>query len=651
MNVDPAHLPSNTGAMTKLTLRDQAWLVFLLFLAAFIWQWDRSWLSEAEDVMPILAAFPLLWWCGRPWRWRAGGIFLDRQWLAAAAAVWTGGIALNLTVLLALAWTMALWSLLAVRLEPTAVKSAARLLPLAWLAFPWVALEAAPIGWWFRLSAADVTAGIFNILGFDVAQNGTRLLIQGMPVSVDPECAGLNTLQAMLIAGLVATHRQLDSTRNYLWMIPALFAMAWCANTLRVVFVVFVGLGFGAEFAAGRFHGWGGTLILALTFVICLLAFSWAQQGWKRFSQGQAGSRLPWSETAVLLFCALMSSNLIANWQAWPSDRPGIVAFGFWILPPAAALVMHLRSRGRGSWRIPSPWLSASALALVLLGAATSLNVLKHGALALAFAAFMPQRLLMILWLLLAVSWTPALGVAAYNAGPTAITLLRLSLGAAALIIGVLCLRPAPVREKQPLPDSRSSLRRPALAAALVAAVIITMLWELNPLQDNAPRFAFLPRRGLGFAGTDIPLTPEEQKTYHGLQALKRLYIVGADSVVIFAIDGSGNRHAIHDPDYCFGGGGWRIAASRPQPLPGGYAMQVALTRGSDHAETLYWFTDGETRHASELHYWWQTALRRLTFGHSGPEPLLVVMQIGGAAIGNVDWDQVLARMPDLLLL
>ncbi len=57
-----------------------------------------------------------------------------------------------------------------------------------------------------------------------------------------------------------------------------------------------------------------------------------------------------------------------------------------------------------------------------------------------------------------------------------------------------------------------------------------------------------------------------------------------------------------------------------------GEARVVRLRRGATAAEAIYWFSDCDSKFASPMTFWWKTALRRLSLGKSGQEPVLVVL-------------------------
>ncbi len=178
----------------------------------------------------------------------------------------------------------------------------------------------------------------------------------------------------------------------------------------------------------------------------------------------------------------------------------------------------------------------------------------------------------------------------------------------------------------------------------LTVAVVLSLAWEFIPLSDASARLEKLPVQGLGFAGRDVPLSETEAAVYKSARVMKRLYQVGKERVVLVAIDGSRDRHAVHDPLYCFHGAGWSVAASRDIAVSGGNAKLLTLKKNDRTAEAMFWFSDGTERHTSALRYWLQTTLRRLSLGRSGEEPLLVILQpLTGTAL---QWDRLLVRFP-----
>ncbi len=123
-------------------------------------------------------------------------------------------------------------------------------------------------------------ANVFSGVGLNVARTGTDLVVQGSPVAVAPACAGLGTLQAMLIAGCVPAYFYFGERggARYWTSMLALLAMSWLANTLRVIAIVIAAVSYGSEFAMGAFHQVGGWLVLVAMFALCCGTFALLQR-------------------------------------------------------------------------------------------------------------------------------------------------------------------------------------------------------------------------------------------------------------------------------------------------------------------------------------------------------------------------------------
>jgi exosortase/archaeosortase family protein len=252
---------------------DKAWLVGLAAAAAFVWLRDTSWVGEAGEVLPVLAALPLLAWLGAPWRLRNDGFSLNLPLVVAGGALLAAGAVLDLALPGAAACTLAFWAWAGRRCEPEDLPRLRRLLPLALVGFPWVMLDLQPVGWWFRISGARASEILFATLGFVVTRDGVHLQVQGLPVSVDPSCAGLKALQSLLVAGVVLAYVMLGTSRRYWLNLLLLPALAWLANTARIAALCAAAMTWGTAFAAGAFHKSGGLAVLVLMFGGCWLIF------------------------------------------------------------------------------------------------------------------------------------------------------------------------------------------------------------------------------------------------------------------------------------------------------------------------------------------------------------------------------------------
>jgi exosortase/archaeosortase family protein len=192
---------------------------------------------------------------------KPSGFELHLPALIASAGALLLGFVLDLTLLYAAAWTLALWSWIRARTVPaTAGLGQLAVLPL--MAFPWINLDFAPLGWWFRISAAWIAEHGFSGLGFLVARQGTSLVVHGLPIDVAPACSGMHALQTILIAGIALSWVKLGGRPTFWLAVATLPALAWIANALRICATVFVALNWGTPFAQEHFHDVGGWVVM-----------------------------------------------------------------------------------------------------------------------------------------------------------------------------------------------------------------------------------------------------------------------------------------------------------------------------------------------------------------------------------------------------
>jgi exosortase/archaeosortase family protein len=249
----------------------------LLLLAVFIWFRDTTWMSSADDTLPILVTLPLFFWLGMPWQLSSVTPNYQISKFYIAGFLFLLGIILNSTLILAITWSLLLWTWISARVSKDTLPMLRKLLILPLLAFPWISLDFDRIGWWFRLSGTWVTGHLFQLFGYEVEQEGTLLFIEGFPISIEKACAGLNTLQSMLIAGTLLDFIILGSTTKYWYNLLLLPFIGWLANTFRIIVITASAIFISPQFAMGSFHVVGGWLVIITMFLLCWLIFSWQE--------------------------------------------------------------------------------------------------------------------------------------------------------------------------------------------------------------------------------------------------------------------------------------------------------------------------------------------------------------------------------------
>lgn len=186
----------------------------------------------------------------------------------------------------------------------------------------------------------------------------------------------------------------------------------------------------------------------------------------------------------------------------------------------------------------------------------------------------------------------------------------------------------------------KSSTPQTILWIGLAAAIVLGLIWQLYPLPDAKTRIDTLPLVGQGFIGMDVPENEFEQQFFKGVNVVKRIYRIGYENYFVTVLDGTRNRHVVHDPYYCFTGSGWTILDKKAFPMKDGEAEQLIISKNNREKAAIFWFTDGTTVYHSPFEYWWKSTIRRLTLGRSGQESLLIMIQPMDTTT-EVDWKKI----------
>lgn len=180
-------------------------------------------------------------------------------------------------------------------------------------------------------------------------------------------------------------------------------------------------------------------------------------------------------------------------------------------------------------------------------------------------------------------------------------------------------------------------------AGVMALLIVASQLW---PLPDAAARIARLSPAGVWHRTVPVELAPWEREFFRRAEVVKRIAVVQRERFVLTVIDGSHNRQAVHDPEFCFRGAGWTIEGVTEVAVGHGNARLLRLRKDTTTAEALFWFSDGVTSFSAPWRYWIAATWRRLTFGRSGAEPVLVLLTSLDAAPPK--WPSVLEHWPEL---
>ncbi|HEY4003511.1 MAG TPA: archaeosortase/exosortase family protein [Candidatus Xenobia bacterium] len=234
--------------------------------ALAIWGLVASrWLPEnVEADLPVAICLPLFYWLARPWvtspvdrgrpgvRWAAGGLLAAMLYLGSV----TGAV---------VAWNILLWSWLHGILEEASWQRARALWLLPLLAWPWLRMDGLVLAHAIRQVDAWAVLQVFTLMGAPAVLVGTTVVSPDFTLNIVDGCAGLGTLHSMLIAGAVLAFVQ-DQPLTRWQNVGKVVAVAFIANTVRIVCIGWLGLMLGAEYAEGPMHDWTGWILVLVFF-------------------------------------------------------------------------------------------------------------------------------------------------------------------------------------------------------------------------------------------------------------------------------------------------------------------------------------------------------------------------------------------------
>jgi len=183
-------------------------------------------------------------------------------------------------------------------------------------------------------------------------------------------------------------------------------------------------------------------------------------------------------------------------------------------------------------------------------------------------------------------------------------------------------------------------MKKKLLWTVLGLLVVLTFVWPMIPLATAESRLKALPAQGNHFRSRPLELDQADVDFLGKATAVQHIVAVrGGGRMILTVIDGTRDRHAVHDPSYCFSGAGWKISQRKPVFTAKGEAVLAMMTKDGQTAEAMWFFDDGKHQFASPFDFWLRTSSRRITAGLSGNEPILVMLR---SLPGHpIDWSKV----------
>ncbi len=110
--------------------------------------------------------------------------------------------------------------------------------------------------------AASASAMFLGLLGMSIERVGVNLYTPLYHFVVAVPCSGLKTTLTLLTLGVLIAHLLPNLSQIQRWALSFLSVpIALCANTLRVMIIVWIGNQFGTAAAEGFLHSWSGLFL------------------------------------------------------------------------------------------------------------------------------------------------------------------------------------------------------------------------------------------------------------------------------------------------------------------------------------------------------------------------------------------------------
>jgi exosortase B len=121
-------------------------------------------------------------------------------------------------------------------------------------------------------SVSAIAEQILYAAGYPIARSGVMLTIGQYQLLVADACSGLNSMFSLTAIGLLYLYlmRYKSWLHNGL-ILASLLPIAFCANIVRVMFLVLVTYHYGDAAGQGFLHGFSGIVLFTIALIIIVL--------------------------------------------------------------------------------------------------------------------------------------------------------------------------------------------------------------------------------------------------------------------------------------------------------------------------------------------------------------------------------------------
>jgi len=243
---------TSSSALVRLSLHDDRYthlaavpivsLVVLCLERARIF--GKSRYCPAVGV-PLLLLGLIMYFCAGKGLWWAGSLTLA---VVALVILWIGAFILSYGL--------------------TSFRKAAFPLFFLFLLVPLPADLLAKIVRGLQAGSAEVTYRMFRLAGVPVLKEGVTLSLPGVEINIAPECSGIRSSFALIMAGMLAGHELLRLTSRQILLAMCLVPIVIFKNAVRIFCISMLGIYVDQRFFFGNLHHRGGAVFAALALLI-----------------------------------------------------------------------------------------------------------------------------------------------------------------------------------------------------------------------------------------------------------------------------------------------------------------------------------------------------------------------------------------------
>jgi exosortase len=132
-----------------------------------------------------------------------------------------------------------------------------------------------------QAGSAELSYLLFRVAGVPIWRHGTLMALPGVDIEVAPQCSGMRSSMALVIAGAIISRVLLRTGWARVFVILCIGPIAIFRNAVRIVCISLLGVYVDRGFFFGHLHHYGGIPFSLVGFAI-LIPLVWVLRRWEQ---------------------------------------------------------------------------------------------------------------------------------------------------------------------------------------------------------------------------------------------------------------------------------------------------------------------------------------------------------------------------------